>query len=301
MVPVLFAALSGLSYGASDFSGGLASKRSDPVAVTLAMQLVSLAALVVVLLAYPRGSLVATDLAWGALAGLGIALGLTTFYRALADGPMSTAASVTGLVGSLIPVGVGLGLGHVPGSLTMAGIALALPAGIVVSIGGLSRLIVGRDLGPRSRARACRRQANTRWLAVVAGSGFGFFFVSLAQTSADGGLYPLLGARFAAISALAIVLAVRSGRRRGGARPTVDRADTLAVVVAGLLDCSANSFYLLALDGGSLTWVAAIVSLYPVATVLLARLILAERIVRLQAAGLAGAGLALVLVGVGAG
>lgn len=301
MIAVLFATLSGLSYGASDFSGGLASKRSDPVAVTLAMQVVSLASLVVVLVAYPRGEILARDLVWGALAGLGIALGLTTFYRALADGPMSTAASVTGLVGSLIPVGVGLGLGHVPGGLTMLGIALALPAGIAVSVGGLARMLVGRDLGPRSRSRAGRRQARTRGLAVLAGSGFGFFFVSLAQTSPDGGLHPLLGARFAAIAALVVVLGLRVVRRTVGPPSTVDRGDLGAVMVAGLLDCAANCFYLLALEGGSLTWVAAIVSLYPVATVLLARVVLAERIVRVQAAGLAGAGVALVLVGVGAG
>lgn len=301
MTAVLFATLSGLSYGASDFSGGLASKRSDPVAVTLAMQMVSLAALVAVLIIRPDGQLVATDLAWGALAGLGIALGLTTFYRALAQGPMSTAASVTGLVGSLIPVVVGLGLGHVPGAITLAGIGIAIPAGIVVSVGGLAMVVTGRDLGPRSRVRSSRQQSRTRGLALLAGTGFGFFFVSLAQTSADGGLHPLLGARGAAIVALIVVLGLRSLRRDRGAAATVDRADWLAVLVAGILDCSANSFYLLALEGGSLTWVAAIVSLYPVATVLLARLVLAERIVRAQAAGLVGAGLALVLVGVGAG
>jgi len=301
MLAVFFAALSGLSYGASDFSGGLASKRSDPVAVALVMQVVSLLSLVVVLVVFPRGQLLARDLVWGGLAGLGIAVGLTAFYRALAQGPMSTAASVTGLVGSLIPVVAGLGLGHVPGALTLVGIGLAIPAGIAVSVGGLARAVLGRDLGPRSRARASRQQARTRGLALLAGSGFGFFFVSLAQTSADGGLHPLLGARFAAIAVLLAALGLLAIRRGSGPRATVARADGPAVVVAGVLDCAANSFYLLALEGGSLTWVAAVVSLYPAATVLLARIVLAERIVRVQAAGLAGAGVALVLVGVGAG
>ena len=304
MVAVIFATLSGLSYGASDFSGGLASKRSDPVVVTLAVQVVSLLSLAVVLVAYPRGSLLATDLAWGALAGVGVAVGLATFYRALADGPMSTAASVTALVGSLIPVLAGLALGEIPGTLTMVGVALAVPAGVAVSVGGVARVLASWDLGPRDRIRQRRRRSGTRRLAMIAGAGFGFFFVALAQTSADGGLHPLLGARFGAITALVLTMAVRIGRQSGGrstGRPGIDRSDTPVIVLAGLLDCSANSFYLLALDGGSLTWVAAVVSLYPVATVLLARLVLAERIAPVQAGGLLAATGALVLVGIGAG
>ncbi|MEM9562951.1 MAG: EamA family transporter [Actinomycetota bacterium] len=297
MLAVVFATISGISYGASDFSGGLASKRSDPVAVTLAMQVASLLALLAVLAVYRPGTLLGSDLLWGAAAGLGIAVGLSTFYEALALGPMSTAASVTGLVGSLIPVGVGLTLGEVPGSLTLVGVALAVPAALAVSVGGLARLGGGVDLGPRDRFRQRRRQARTRTLALVAGIGFGSFFVALAQTSADGGLHPLLGARAAAIAALVVAGAIRA---RAGRWVAVDRGDLRAVVAAGLLDCSANSFYLLALDGGSLTWVAAVVSLYPVATVLLARLVLSERIVPVQTVGLVGAATALVLVGIGA-
>lgn len=297
MLAVVFATISGISYGASDFSGGLASKRSDPVAVTLAMQVASLLALLAVLAVYRPGTLLGSDLLWGAAAGLGIAVGLSTFYEALALGPMSTAASVTGLVGSLIPVGVGLTLGEVPGSLTLVGVALAVPAALAVSVGGLARLGGGVDLGPRDRFRQRRRQARTRTLALVAGIGFGSFFVALAQTSADGGLHPLLGARAAAIAALVGAGAIRA---RAGRWVAVDRGDLRAVVAAGLLDCSANSFYLLALDGGSLTWVAAVVSLYPVATVLLARLVLSERIVPVQTVGLVGAATALVLVGIGA-
>lgn len=303
MIAVLFAALSGLSYGASDFSGGMASKRSDPVAVTLAVQVVSLLSLAVVLVAYPRGVLLPVDLAWGALAGVGVAVGLSALYRALSIGPMSTAASITALLGSLIPVGWGLALGDIPNRLTLLGIALAIPAGVAVSVGGLTRVLGGSGLGPRSRVRHQARRTQTRRLSFVAGTGFGFFFVSLAQTSGDGGLHPLLGARFGAIATLiAVVVArVRRAGRGGLNRPGVARADGLVVAVAGLLDCSANSFYLLALEGGSLTWVAALVSLYPVATVLLARAVLSERIARVQAAGLAGAAGALVLVGIGAG
>lgn len=299
MVAVVFAALSGISYGASDFSGGLASKRSDPIAVTLAVQVVSLASLVIVLVAVPRGVLRPVDLGWGALAGLGVAVGLSAFYRALAQGPMSTAASVTALTGSLIPVGWGLLRGDEPAPLVLMGVGLAIPAGVAVSAGGVLGLARLAGFGPRSRARRHAERAATRRLSLVAGTGFGFFFVALANTSDDGGLHPLLGARAGAIAVLVATLVVQA--RRPGAGPArVSRSDAVVVGVAGLLDCSANSFYLLALEEGSLTWVAALVSLYPVATVVLARVVLAERIAPIQVGGLAGAVGALVLVGLGA-
>ncbi len=85
-----------------------------------------------------------------------------------------------------------------------------------------------------------------------------------------------------------------------GAWAMVHRSDWPAVIVAGLLDCAANSLYLFALVDGSFTWVAAVVSLYPVATVLLARVLLQELITKVQVIGLAMAAVALVLVGVGA-
>ncbi|MGI9598449.1 MAG: EamA family transporter [Acidimicrobiales bacterium] len=295
MIALVFAALSGLSYGASDFSGGLAAKHNDAVVVTIAVQLVSVVSLGLILALSAPATVTPADLAWGGLGGLGAMVGLTTFYRALADGPMTTAASVTGLVGSLVPVVTGLTLGEVPNNITLAGIGLAIPAGIVVSAGGIGS--TGLPLAvvpPRVRARRRYDIAQTRRLSVVAGCGFGLFFVALAQVSSEAGLYPLVGARAASVIGLALVLTAT----HRWAVP--HRADWVAIAVAGVLDCGANSFYLLALTDASFTWVAAVVSLYPVATVLLARALLAERIVRIQVAGLVGAASALVLVGVGA-
>lgn len=294
MISVVFAVLSGVSYGAADFSGALATKRNDSSLVTLVVQAVSLASLGVVLMISSGGTIIATDLIWGAVGGVGAAVALTTFYAALAEGPMSTAASVTALVGSLVPVLTGLALGEVPNRITLIGIALAIPAAIVVSVGaaGVRENRIARS--PRARARARTRAARTRKLSVVAGLGFGLFFVALAQTSADGGLYPLVGARVASVVLMAVVL---TGQ---GTWALIHRSDWLAVVIAGLLDCAANSLYLLALVDGSFTWVAAVVSLYPVATVLLARVILRELITKAQVVGLTMAAAALVLVGVGA-
>lgn len=294
VIAVLFAMLSGVSYGAADFSGALASKRNNAALVTFVVQLLSLASLVVVLAVWRSGTIVETDLAWGALGGIGATVGLTTFYKALADGPMSTAASVTALVGSLVPVLTGLALGEVPNGTTMTGVVLAIPAAIIVSVGASALREVTTSFSPRSRVHQQQKTARTRRLSVIAGLGFGLFFVALAQTSAEGGLYPLVGARLASIVMLAVVL---TASRKWSRLAT---GDLPAVGIAGVLDCAANSLYLLALEDGSFTWVAVVVSLYPVSTVLLARVLLKERITPTQIFGLLMAGAALVLVGLGA-
>ena len=294
MFPVLLATLSGLSYGASDFSGALATKKNDAALVTLVVQVVSFAALAVILILTFDGTVLPSDLAWGALGGVGATLGLTTFYRALADGPMSTAASVTALIGALLPVSVGLLLGEIPNNPTLIGIALAIPSAIIVSVGGLDAHAFSPSLNPRARTVARAQISATRRLSVIAGLGFGVFFTALAQTSADSGLFPLVGARGASVAVLAVLLTVR------GSWSHIERSDYPSVGVAGVLDCSANSLYLLALADGSVTWVAAVVSLYPVATVLLARLLLKEELSRVQVAGLVMASSALIFVGLGA-
>lgn len=289
MIAVALAAASALSYGASDFSGAMATKENNATVVTLAMQVVSLAALAVIVVAVPSGQFRSEDLAWGAIGGLGAAFGLVTFYRALALGPMSVAAALTALWSTAVPVVAGLLLGDRPGPVTLAGIALAVPAAVLVSLeGGRGEAAVLAARGPKATSR------RTRQLAIMAGIGFGLFFVALSRTAADAGLYPLLGARGASIAGLLLVIG------RGRLLAPIGRRWWPAIGLAGLLDCAANSLYLTALRYGSLTWVAAISSLYPVSTVLLARLVLGERIAAVQRIGLAAASLALILFGLGA-
>lgn len=294
MTAVLLAALSGLSYGASDFSGALASKENDSTVVTVGVQVVSLAALAVIIVVFPPASYTGADLAWGALGGLGAGLGLTMFYRALAIGPMSTAASLTALVSALVPVVAGLALGENPAAITLFGVALAIPAAVLVSVGGVGFHGAAIDLPPRERVIVQQPASRTRMLSIVGGLGFGLFFVALSRTGEDAGLFPLIGARLASITALAVVLAVT------GTWAPLSRRWWPTVAIAGLLDCAANSFYLIALREGSFVWVAPIASLYPVSTVLLARVVLKERLAPIQIVGLGLAGAALVFVALGA-
>lgn len=294
MIGVGLAALSGLSYGAADFYGAIASQKNKATLVTAASQLVSLLALLVAVFVWVDGNPVASDYAWGALGGLGAALGLVMFYKALAQGPMATAASLTALWGAGIPVIAGLLLGDRPGWITLCGIAIAVPAAVMVSVGGMSLDALSSNTTPRERVVGLASTVNTRVLAITAGIGFGLFFIALSRTSADAGLYPLIGARVASLIALAVVITSQSDWA------PLTKSSLPTVVLTGVLDFAANAFYLTALDHGSFTWIAAISSLYPVSTVLLARLVLHERLARLQVAGLVMAGAALTLVAVGA-
>lgn len=294
MIAVVLAVMAGVSYGSADFFGAVASKRTSAVLVTVTMQAVSLVALNAWLVAVPDYQRHLGDLAWGAIGGLGAAMALVCFYRALAIGPMSTAAAITGIVGTVIPVVAGLLTGDRPGGMTMAGVVLCVPAATLVAGGATGRRGLAEFGSPRERLVIQERTAHTRQLALAAGVGFGVFFVALAQVSGDGGLFPLLGARSASVLALGVLLTVRrgwTGLAPGSWKP---------VVAAGVFDCAANGLYLLALEHGQLSWVAALTSLYPVATVVLARVVLAERLERSQVIGLGLAAAALVLVTGGA-
>ena len=274
---VVLALASAVVYGASDFLGGLASRRTSVFGVVALSQVVGLAALLA-LLPWLGGPVTPADLAWGATAGLAGAAGLTVFFRALATGVMSVVAPVTAVTAAAVPVLVGLLGGDTIGPWAAAGIALALVAVVLVSAErGLSALRAARPatLGP----------------ALLAGAMFGLFFVALDRTSSDAGLTPLVTARLASI-ALVVVIAL------AGRQPLrITRAAFPLVAVSGLGDMTANALFLLATQAdGQLAITGVLASLYPVSTVVLAQLVLRERLVGAQVAGLLSAAAAVVLI-----
>jgi drug/metabolite transporter (DMT)-like permease len=289
---VVLAVLSSVSYGAADFAGAMAAKSTSSTAVTTLVQAVSLITLGAVLILDPPAATRAADLGWGAVGGVGTAVALACFYRALAIGPMSVAAATTALVGALVPLVAGVLFGERPSGVTWLGIAASIPAAVLVSAGGAGHGHL-RLATPREQVFMRAQQMFTIQLSVIAGLGFGVFFVALSRTGPESGLYPLVGARAASIAVLMTAIAL--ARSWGG----VARSSVGYVVVAGVLDCAANSCYLLALEDGDLTWVSAVVSLYPTTTVLLAGVVVRERISRLQFVGLLLAGVALAMVTIG--
>jgi drug/metabolite transporter (DMT)-like permease len=268
---------SGLLWGTGDFLGGLSSRRLPVLAVTIWSQLAGSLVLLAVVLASgqrPTGA----GLAWGALAGLCGGTALLSFYRGMAEGAMSIVAPVSAC-GAVVPVVVAFARGEWPGAPAVAGI-LAAVAGVV---------LVSR---PGRRGQGGRVPLRLIALALGAALGFGLFFVFVDVASGVRGGSPLwatAGVRAGSLTWLAVIALVAR-------RPLVWPGRRIGLVVlAGVLDTTANVLFAYASTLGNLGVVGVLGSLYPVATVLLARFVLAERLSGLQAVGvllaLAGAAL----------
>jgi drug/metabolite transporter (DMT)-like permease len=282
MGSILLAFSCALVWGTADYCGGRATVRGGALGVTVVSQLIGLPILVVCVLLLP-GGWHSGDLAWGAAAGVAGLLGILALYQGLATGAMSVVAPVTAVTGAIIPIGAGLALGERPSTLALTGAGCAVLAIALVSMGAPE---------PPELAAKPRTGVRIVTLALTAGALFGIFFVLLAQTHADSGMWPLVGARVASVPlGLAFALARRAPLR-------LPRRIIGWVALAGAGDIAANALYLLAAQGGLLSVVAPISALYPVSTVLLAITLDRERVRAGQLVGLGLAATALVLTAV---
>jgi drug/metabolite transporter (DMT)-like permease len=292
---VLLGVLAALLYGSGDFFGALAAKRSPAVAVVLWSQLVGVALLVMALPLLPAAHATPGDLGWGVLAGFAGASGMVLLYAGLASGAMGVVAPVTAVAAALVPVIGGSLLGETLGGTTLVGIALGLAAVTLLSLvppevpAGV-RVVVVAEAGLAAPRGHHRRDRRALLMGLGAGTAFGLFFLALDQAGDDAGLWPLFGAR---ASSLALLLVAGLVSARGLA---VGRAVRPHVALAGALDMGANVAFLLATQRGAVGVVAVLVALAPGATVVLARVVLHERLRPLQLAGLATAAASVVLI-----
>ena len=254
-------------WGGADFSGGLLTRRLPAFAVTVWSQAAGFVALAVVVLV--RGDVGGRSFVLGLVAGVGGGAGLALFYRALALGTMSVVSPLVAC-GAVVPFGISLATGERPTALALVGAAAAVTGAVLAS------LEEHRSESP-DRARAVV-------LAVGAAFALGLFVYFLGLGSREGdALSTLLGARVGSLSLLAVAaLAVR-------AQLGVPRGSLLAVAAVGLADVTANALFAAASSRGLLALVSVLGSLYPVVTVLLAHVVLGERLTRPQQAGIAAA------------
>jgi drug/metabolite transporter (DMT)-like permease len=271
VLAVALAFSSSLCWGLADFLGGLLSRSRPLVTVLLIAQVSAVAIGVVFVVASGDGF---PDLGPAAVAtGAGVAgcAALAAFYRGLAIGTMSIVAPVSA-TGAAVPVLVGLATGERPGAVQIAGIALAM-VGIVLAA---REPAGGAAVHPPEVVRA------SLGLAGLAALGFGTFFVLIDRATELGGApWSLLLVRAGEVALLGAVALVSRPRMPTGVR---DAAPLLAI---GVLDFSATAFFALATQEGLLSVVAVIGSLYPAVTVVLARVVLAERVSRSQELGVA--------------
>ncbi len=217
------------------------------------------------MLAVVRGESAPTtaDLAWSLLGGLAGGIGITTLYQALAVSRMGIVAPVTGVIAALIPVTAGIVLEGIPAPLVLVGIGLAVAAVILVS-----------------RVRDDRVAPSGLVLALVAGVSLGTFGVIIAQLSEGHAFGPLAIIRATGAVFIGVVIVIS----RSAWRP--ERRLVPAISVVGVLDMAGLGAYILAVQSGALAVAAVLSSLYPVTTVILAAIVLRERVTRTHALGI---------------
>jgi cyclophilin family peptidyl-prolyl cis-trans isomerase/drug/metabolite transporter (DMT)-like permease len=276
----LLAIASAVLYGAADFAGGIASRRAGTIPVVILSQFSGLASLALALPLLPQASPTQADLFWGGVAGITGGIGVGLLYRALAIGRMSVVAPTTAVCAVAIPVVVSLLLGERPVPLALAGIGLGIASIVLVS----------QQTSQGSDSAASPRRAAGVGTAFASGVAIGFFFLAVAHTERDAGLWPLLMARLVSVS-LFTIMAI-AGRRS----IRIPKNLIGLTIACGVVDMLANALYLVAAREGPLSIVVTLSSLYPASTVLLARMILKERLNFWQVTGVVCALTAIVMI-----
>jgi drug/metabolite transporter (DMT)-like permease len=280
---IVLALFSALAYGLSDFLGGILSRRTSAWSVAVVAQSSStlctgLAALFV------AGTPTGGDYAWAALAGVGSGVGTGFLYRGFSSGRMSVVAPVSAVGAALVPVFAGTVTGERLTMIVWLGIAVALPAIWLVSTTPGDSSLVGDETTPRASL------AEGLVDGALAGLGFGMLFAALGQVPDSAGVWPLALCQLVSIPAVVVLAAALRA-------PWLPRGRTVRwALLAGPLGATATGAFLLASQQGFLTVAGVLSSLYPASTVLLAALVLREKIHRAQGVGLLLCGFAVALV-----
>lgn len=275
-VAVVLALVSAFTYGVSDFLGGIFSKRAAGWQVAVVGQL-SAAACTGLAVLVVDGDPTGRHLALGVAAGVSTGFGTAFLYRGLSRGRMGVVAPVSAIGSAVVPLAVGVAQGDRPSSLAVVGLACAFPA-----IWLISRDPHEGTAGPSGFADG-----------VLAGIGFGGLFALIGQVPDTAGFEPLVLAQLASVvGVIGVAVTMRE--------PWVPREPAAAYgVLLGPLGFTASAAFLLATHQGLLSVVSVISALYPASTVVLAWLVLSERIGRMQGVGLAAAAAAVALVALG--
>jgi len=209
-------------------------------------------------------------LLWGSLYGISQAIGVYWFYAEVSAGPISVVSPLAAILNAAVPVAVGVALGERPGETASVGVVLAMLAVILVS----------RESPADEDVRTHRFTSKVGWLTVGSGVAFGLDFVLLHQAPVECRLWPLFFARAAA------TVLVFAGAGMSNNLQLPSRTPLRLAVAAALLDTCANITMLLAIQKWMLSLASILISLYPATTVILAIIVLRERVTRWQALGM---------------
>ena len=280
MLTVVVGLTGALVYGAADFFGGLAARRINPMLVTGIAALTGLVLLLAVGLPVFGGVWSPDAILLGSLCGVAGAVAIALLYASLAIGPMSILSPLTAVVSAIVPLVWGLVGGERLGVLGYVALGLALVAVVLVGFvpSGSGELVRG----------AVRPTLRGVLMGVGAGAAIGVFLVLLDASPDDSGVVPLILNRvvnavivFAAVGVVALL-----ARRRGTRMQPLTRAALMLTLACGVLDVTANALLLIGVRIGDLSVMAVLAALYPAGTIILAAVVLKERIAVLQYVGL---------------
>jgi len=282
---VLLGLASAMLYGTGDFLGGVATRKA-PVLVVLLLAEGASVIVALVAAAMSPGPARLAGLAWGIGAGVVGGLGLIIFYTGLAAGPMSVVSPVSGLAATVLPVAVAVADGERPGAAVYAGALVCLVAIVLASSATDGKPQQAEPRGLRGSGRAVG-------YGIASGTSFGLFFILIRNAGESGELWPVAAGRVGELATVVIAMAVlRRGLRLQGTGGKL----LLAAAGAGAIDVVANICYVAATRIGMFGLAVVLASLYPGVTVLLARVVLGERLRWVQRAGLGLAAIGIILV-----
>jgi drug/metabolite transporter (DMT)-like permease len=263
MPGIFFALIAAVLWGSGDFSGGYAARKASPFQVLALSAIAGIIVLGSAALLSGEALPVSGDIVWSILAGLSGSIGITSLYSALSRGNTAAVAPISAVLGAALPVGFTFLTSGVPAVLQVAGFAVA---------------VIGIWLVSSSPSSIESKNSKGIWLAFLAGAGFGGYFIFIGQVNSSGVFYPLLTTRTVMLAAALVLLAVKRLPF-----PSIRRYPI--ALLAGLLDSTGNVFFLLAKNATRLDYAVIVSSLYPAITVLLAGILLKEKVGKWQKAG----------------
>ena len=304
MLAIVFALAAALGYGGSDFAAGLASREASVIRVTVVAEAASVLLMLLVVPWVSTGTPSSASVGWAVAAGVGGMGGAMALYLGFRHAAFSVAAPLSAVATAAFSVLAGLLFGEHPGGLALAGIALALPAIVAVSAsppssgtaeapatskGSASGPAADGDGGGGREGGSGRHLAGVLY-GLAAGAGFGVLFIGLNRAGSGSDLWPAVIAQLAGLVFVSVL-----GVARGQLRLPRGRASWLAVLT-GVTGAGGTLCYFVATHAGLLAVTAVITSLYPASTILLARLVLGERITKIRIAGLGLAAASVALI-----
>ncbi|SLM29765.1 conserved membrane hypothetical protein [Desulfamplus magnetovallimortis] len=275
MLAVTYGLGSAVAWGAGDFSGGFASRKGNVVGVILASQFIG--GIILTVMAMLSSEIIppVKYFCHGALAGIFGAFGMIMLYRGLAKGRMGIVAPMSAVLTALVPIGYAAFFQGLPTATQFLGFLCVMIAVWLLS---------------SSSDSSFKMTWEEFYLSTLAGLGFGFFFIFIDKANDLAVIWPLVGARAASVSLL-FCLAY------AGRQPLIPiRSQWIFIVITGVLDAVGNALFSMAAHLGRLDVSAVLGALYPASTVMLAWIILKERLGKQQWAGVLTAFAALVLI-----